>query len=96
MLHPQIKMTVDPTYRIILSTERYASAPRTDQAINVPFAQSMKEMIEFDRSIDLNLVDVFDQERQTCTIFRPVTKFTILFENAFTGSTTYAPFRDNL
>jgi hypothetical protein len=89
-------MTVDPSYRIILSTERFKSAPRTDQAINVPFAQSMKEIIEFDRSIDLNLVDVFDQERQTCTIFRPVTKFTILFENAFTGSTTYAPFRDNL
>ena len=89
-------MIVDPTYRIILSTERYASAPKTDQAINIPFRQSMKEIIEFDRSIDLNLVDVFDQERQSCTIFRPVTKFTILFENAFTGSTKYTPFRDNL
>jgi hypothetical protein len=44
----------------------------------------------------LNLAEVFDQERQESTTFRPVTKFTILFENAFTGSTTYPPFRDNL
>ena len=67
-------MTVDPTNRIILSTQRYKSAPRTDQQISIPFSQSMKELVEFDRSIDLNLVDVFDQERQSCSVFRPVTK----------------------
>ena len=56
-------MIVDPTYRIILSTERYKSAPRTDQSVNLPFSQSMKEIIEFDRSIDLNLVDVYVHQR---------------------------------
>jgi hypothetical protein len=89
-------MTVDPTTNIILSTERFKGAPRTDQFINVPFAQSNKEIIEFDRSVDLNLATVFDEERQLSTTFRPVTKFTILFENAYTGSTNYTPFRDNL
>jgi len=78
-------MTVDPTTNIILSTERFKGAPRTDQFINVPFAQSNKEIIEFDRSVDLNLATVFDEERQLSTTFRPVTKFTILFENAYTG-----------
>lgn len=89
-------MEVDPSYRIILSTERYKSAPRQDQAINIPFQQSMKEMVEFDRSIDVSLLQVFDEERQSCNIFRPVTKYTVLFENAFTGSTKYPPFRNNL
>lgn len=89
-------MTVDPTNRIILSTERFKSAPRTDQSLNIPFAQTSKDMNEYDRSVDLSLITVFDEERQASTIFRPVTKFTLLFENALTGSTTYAPFRNNL
>ena len=89
-------MTVDPTTNIILSTQRFKGAPRTDQFLNIPFAQTNKELIEFDRSVDLNLATVFDEERQLSTIFRPVTKFTLLFENAISGSTKYVPFRDNL
>ena len=89
-------MNVDPSTRIIESTQRYKSAPLSDQFVNVPLQQSMKELVEFDRSVDLSLIAVFDQERQESTIIRPVTKFTLLFENAFTGSTTYVPFRDNL
>jgi len=89
-------MIVDPTTSIILSTQRYQQAPRSDQFLNIPLAQTTKNLVEFDRVADLNLAQVFDQERQESTIFRPVTKFTILFENAFTGSTTYPPFRDNL
>ena len=89
-------MIVDPTTNIILSTQRYQQAPRSDQFLNIPLAQTTKNLVEFDRVSDLNLVVVFDQERQESTTFRPVTKFTILFENAFTGSTIYPPFRDNL
>jgi hypothetical protein len=89
-------MIVDPTTRIILSTQRYQQAPRSDQFLNIPLAQTTKNLVEFDRVADLDLAEVFDQERQESTTFRPVTKFTILFENAFTGSTTYPPFRDNL
>lgn len=89
-------MTVDPTNRIILSTQRYKSAPRVDQSLNIPFAQTSKNLVEYDRSVDLSLITIFDEERQASTIFRPVTKFTVLFENALTGTTTYVPFRDNL
>ena len=89
-------MIVDPTTNIILSTQRYQQAPRSDQFLNIPLAQTTKNLVEFDRVSDLNLAEVFDQERQESTTFRPVTKFTILFENAYTGSTTYPPFRDNL
>ena len=89
-------MNVDPSTKIIESTQRFKSAPLSDQFINVPLKQSMKELVEFDRTTDLSLLAVFDEERQQSTIFRPVTKFTILFENALSGSTTYVPYRDNL
>lgn len=87
---------VDPTTYIIESTQRYKSAPLTDQSLNIPFTQKMKELVEFDRTVDLSLIAVFDEERQASSTIRPVTKFTVLFENALTGSTDYVPYRDNL
>jgi len=89
-------MEINPTNRIILSTEKFKGSPIIDQTIDIPLKQSSKNIVEYDRSVDLNLVNVFDEERQRSTNFRPVTKFTILFENALTGTTTYPPFRDNL
>jgi hypothetical protein len=89
-------MEINPTNRIILSTEKFKGSSIIDQTIDIPLKQSSKNIVEYDRSVDLNLVNVFDEERQRSTNFRPVTKFTILFENALTGTTTYPPFRDNL
>jgi len=89
-------MQIDPTTRIIESTQRYKGAPKQDQQLNVPLVQTQKELVEFDRSVDLSLGTVFDEERQLSFTFRPVTKFMMVFENAYTGSTTYVPFRDNL
>jgi len=89
-------MEINPSTNIILSTKRYKGAPKQDQHLNVPLIQKQRELIEFDRSVDLNLADIFDEERQRSFIFRPVTKFMVIFENALTGSTKYVPFRDNL
>jgi hypothetical protein len=64
--------------------------------VNVPMEQTQKELIEFDRSVDLSLQQVFVDERTNSNIFRPVTKFSVIFKNQYSGSTTYPPFRDNL
>lgn len=89
-------MQIDPTTRIIESTQRFKGAPKQDQQMSLPLMQSQKEFVEFDRSVDLNLSTVFDEERQLSFTFRPVTKFMVVFENSYTGSTSYPPFRDNL
>lgn len=89
-------MEINPTTRIIESTQRYKGAPRQDQQMSIPLSQTQKELVEFDRSVDLNLATVFDDERQQSFTFRPVAKFMMVFETAYTGSTTYPPFRDNL
>jgi hypothetical protein len=89
-------MEINPTTRIIESTQRYKGAPKQDQQMNIPLSQTQKELVEFDRSVDLNLATVFDEERQESFTFRPVGKYMMVFENAYTGSTTYVPFRDNL
>jgi len=89
-------MEIDPTTRIIESTQRYKGAPLQDQKMNISLIQTQKELTEYDRSVDLNLALVFDEERQQSFTFRPVGKFMVVFENAYTGSTIYPPFRDNL
>jgi len=82
--------------RVVLGTLRYKSAPETTLALQIPFVQTAKENIEFDRNINISLAQVFDNERQASSVFRPTAKFSMLFKNAYTGKTNYEPFENNL
>ena len=89
-------MPVNDTTKIVLGSLRYKASPNTVLSVNVDLNQNEKELIEFDRNVDLSLQQVFSDERQTSTIFRPVTKYSVIFKNTYTGSTNYAPFKNNL
>jgi hypothetical protein len=82
--------------RVILGSLRYKSAPDTTLLFEVPLMQTSKENVEFDKSIDVNLEQVFDNERQKSDIIRPTCKFSLLFENSYSGFTNYPPFENNL
>lgn len=82
--------------QILLNTAKYKSAPDSDSLVGFSLYETSKEIIEFDRSIDINLQQVFDQERQNSTTFRPTAKFTLLFLNSYSGYTTYTPLNNNL
>lgn len=88
-------MNIDQT-TIILGSEKNATSIDTDMTIDVSLEQQSKDLYEFDRSADVDLAIVYNDERQKSTIFRPSGKFTILFENTYTGATNYKPFKDNL
>ena len=81
---------------VVLGSLRYKSASNTTLGYQIPFVQTAKENIEFDRNINISLAQVFDDERQKSSIFRPVAKFSILFKNSYTGTTNYEPFENNL
>jgi hypothetical protein len=81
---------------IIPSSEKYEAAPAVDQRITLSLEGQVSESIEFDRNETISLVDVYDNERQKSTIFRPTFTVDYLYENTITGTTTYVPFRDNL
>jgi hypothetical protein len=68
--------------RIVLGSLRYKTATDTNLSIPTPLVQNTKNLEEFDRSIDVNLVQIFDDERQKSTTFRPVCKFQVLFSNS--------------
>ena len=82
--------------RIVLGSLRYKTSANTDLSIPTPLVQNSKNIQEFDRSIDVNLVQLFDDERQKSTTFRPTCKFQLLYNNSYTGTTNYVPLENNL
>lgn len=89
-------MGIDNTTNIVLGSLRYKSSQDQGVFLNVPLEQTSKEIIEFDRNVDLNLETVFDDERQSSSIFRPVCKYSFIFKNEYSGLTSYSPFKNNL
>lgn len=83
-------------YTIIPSNLRYKSAPFVDEEISISLNSKKQEITEYDRSQTLSLAQVYDDERQSCTVFRPTFKISYLYANTYTGTTTYIPFRNNL
>jgi len=83
-------------YRIIPSKLKYKSAPAVDQKIDITLNQTSKLNTEFDRITTVSLPQVYDNERQLCEIFRPTFQISYIYSNAYTGTTSYVPFRNNL
>lgn len=83
-------------YTIIPSSLQYKSAPFVDQEITLSLNQQSQQLTEYDRSQSINLAQVYDNERQASTIFRPTYKINYLYGNTYTGTTAYLPFRNNL
>lgn len=74
----------------------YQGAPSVNQEISISLEESSQQMIEYDRASSVNLAQVYNDERQTSTVFRPTFKLTYLYSNTLSGSTSYTPFQYNL
>lgn len=83
-------------YTIIPSSLQYKSAPSVDQDITVSLDEKQQLITEYTRSQTVSLAQVYDDERQSCTVFRPTFKISYLYANTYTGTTTYIPFRNYL
>lgn len=83
-------------FTLIPSSIQYKAAPANDQSVQFSLEQKQQLLVEYDRSATISLAEVYDRERQRCTIFRPTFKVTYLYANTLTGTTQYTPFRNNL
>ena len=83
-------------YTIIPSSQEYKSAPFVDQDISITLEQQAQQIVEYDRSQSISLAQVFDDERQSSSTFRPTFKVNYLYANTYTGTTEYVPFKNNL
>ena len=83
-------------YTIIPSSLEFKSAPFVDQEISLSLTQQSQEITGYDRSQSISLAQLYDDERQACTIFRPTFKVNYLYSNTYTGTTKYIPFVNTL
>ena len=83
-------------YTIIPSNLNYKGAPSVNEEITLTLEEQSQQITEYDRSSTINLAQIYDDERQSCTIFRPTFKVTYLYANTYTGTTEYLPFQYNL
>ena len=86
----------ESNFLIVKPDLRYQSAPETDISINADLVQTQSEVIQYDRTVNVNLATLFDEERQKSTTFRPTVKFSYLYQNGLVGFTDYNVYRDNL
>lgn len=89
-------MGVNNTYKIVLGSQRSAESSDVDSRVSLNLEHNFLQEAEFQRIQDINLAELFFQERQKSDIFRPSTKITFLFDNSYIGETNYKPFRNNL
>ena len=83
-------------YRIIPSQLKYKSAPSVDQDIVLSFDNTSKLITEYDRTTTISLAQVYDDERQLSTLFRPTFEISYIYSNSYFGTTSYVPFKNNL
>ena len=83
-------------YTIIPSRLTYKGAPSVDQEISLSLDSKEQDIVEYDRSQTISLATVYDNERQSCNIFRQTFKITYIYDNTYTGTTNYLPFQYNL
>jgi hypothetical protein len=83
-------------YTIIPSGLKYKGAPSVDQEISLSLQSKEQELTEYDRSQTVSLAEIYDNERQSSTTFRPTFKINYLYANTYTGTTNYQPFQYNL
>ena len=83
-------------YTIIPSNLKYKGSPSVDEKVSVSLDQTSQQITEYDRSVTINLAQVYDDERQGCTVFRPTFKVKYLYDNTYVGTTTFLPFQYNM
>ena len=83
-------------FTIIPSELKYKGSPSVDEKVSITLNQTSQQITEYDRSTTVSLAQVYDDERQRCTVFRPTFKVNYIYDNTYVGTTSYLPFQYNL
>ena len=80
---------------------RYKGADDVGINVSIPLINTQKEIDEFNRTIIIDLAELYYKERQRSPFYLPTAKFSFIFENSYSGlsqpqGSPYAPFNNNL
>lgn len=83
-------------YLVVKPDLSYQGAPQADININTQLSSSQAEVIDYDRTVTLNLATLFDKERNESNTYRPIVKFSYIYENGLVGTTKYENYLNEL
>lgn len=83
-------------YIVIKPDLQYQSSPDSDININTELNQTQSELIDYDRTVTVNLATLFDGERNESKTFRPIVKLSYIYDNNLVGTTKYGPYLNEL
>lgn len=83
-------------YIVIKPDLQYQSSPDSDININTELNQTQSELIDYDRTVTVNLATLFDGERNESKTFRPIVKLSYIYDNNLVGTTKYEPYLNEL
>lgn len=83
-------------FELIPSQLQFKSAPIVDQKLTIDLNQTQKELTQYVRNNAISLTQLYQDERQASQRFRPTFKIQYLYDNTYTGTTEYNPFKNNL
>ena len=69
-----------------------ASAPSSDSNVTIQLNQIQSDIVEFDKTNNVNLANVFDSERQKSVTFRPIIKLSYIYDNNIQGYCPTPPY----
>jgi hypothetical protein len=80
---------------------RYQRAPEKGIQITLPISGKEKEIDEYQRTLSVNLAELYVRERAKSQIFEPTCKIQLFFSNSYSGvavnsGNIYNPFNNNL
>jgi hypothetical protein len=75
-------------YIIVPSIYRNKIGDEIDSQISVDLVNSSKELIEFDRSVNIDLKELYEKEKSASFKIRPVYNISYLYNNIYSGTTT--------
>lgn len=83
-------------YRLVPNKFKFKTAEDIDSVLNVELSSNRKEIVEFDKNTNIDLADLSIKERNESTKYRPTVKINFIYDNVYTGVTSYKKYNDSL
>ena len=83
-------------YKVVPNKFKFKGADDVDTILNIELINNSKEFVEFDKNTNIDLPSLSAKEKKESFKYRPTVKLNFIYDNVYTGVTTYKKYKDEL
>jgi hypothetical protein len=83
-------------YKVVPNKFKYKGSDDTDSNLNLNLYSGRKELVEFDKNSNINLLELANEEKNKTNKYRPTIKLNFIYNNSYTGTTDYPDYKNTL